>query len=268
MKLSIITINKNNAVGLERTIQSVVDQAFDDYEYIVIDGNSEDTSVEAIKKHEDKIAYWVSEPDTGIYNAMNKGIRKAQGDFCLFLNSGDWLIDPATLHNAFIEIDKTPEADIYFSDARNSNDALVIYSEIIDFTSMVNESVNHQNSLIRRSLFLNHEYYDEKLKISSDWEFFLKEYFIYKSKFFHIKTHISIYDTTGISSIEIDTLWSEREIIIRMLFEEVSDLLIAGIRYHNRPREAILYNIQHREGLGLRFILDCFKAWLLRDKLT
>ncbi|MDR1904338.1 MAG: glycosyltransferase, partial [Treponema sp.] len=74
MKLSIITINKNNAQGLERTIKSVAGQTFEDFEYIVIDGASDDGSVEIIKQYADKIHYWVSEPDTGIYNAMNKGI--------------------------------------------------------------------------------------------------------------------------------------------------------------------------------------------------
>lgn len=79
MKLSIITINRNNAAGLRRTIESVVSQTYTDFEYIIIDGASTDGSVEVIKEYSDKITYWVSEPDTGIYNAMNKGILKAQG---------------------------------------------------------------------------------------------------------------------------------------------------------------------------------------------
>jgi len=84
MQLSIITINLNNASGLEKTIQSVISQTNKDFEYIVIDGASTDGSVEVIKKYSSGINYWVSEPDTGIYNAMNKGIRKAQGDYCYF----------------------------------------------------------------------------------------------------------------------------------------------------------------------------------------
>ena len=84
LKLSIITINLNNAKGLQETIESVVYQTFTDFEYIVIDGGSNDGSVDIIKQYSDKITYWVSEPDTGIYNAMNKGILQSRAEYCLF----------------------------------------------------------------------------------------------------------------------------------------------------------------------------------------
>ena len=93
MKLSVVTINRNNASGLRKTIESVVNQTFHDFEYIVIDGASDDGSVDVIKEFADKITYWVSEPDGGIYSAMNKGVRKAQGEYVQFLNSGDFLVD-------------------------------------------------------------------------------------------------------------------------------------------------------------------------------
>jgi glycosyltransferase involved in cell wall biosynthesis len=89
MKLSVITINYNNAIGLRKTIESVVNQTFRDYEYIIIDGGSTDGSVDVIKEYADKIDYWVSEPDKGIYNAMNKGVAAAHGEYTNFLNSGD-----------------------------------------------------------------------------------------------------------------------------------------------------------------------------------
>ena len=94
MKLSIITINYNNASGLRKTIESVVNQTSLEFEYIVIDGASTDGSIEIIKEFKDKITFWVSEPDTGIYNAMNKGIHSAKGKYCQFLNSGDSLVPP------------------------------------------------------------------------------------------------------------------------------------------------------------------------------
>ena len=100
-KLSIITINLNNAAGLRKTIESVVNQTFTDYEYLIIDGGSTDGSVEVIKEFADKITYWVSEPDKGIYNAMNKGILKARGEYLQFLNSGDWLVDNEVLFRVF-----------------------------------------------------------------------------------------------------------------------------------------------------------------------
>ena len=91
MKLSIITVNLNNRDGLQRTIDSVVSQTFTDYEWIVIDGGSTDGSRELIGQHQDRFAYWCSEPDKGIYNAMNKGIAHAKGEWLQFLNSGAWL---------------------------------------------------------------------------------------------------------------------------------------------------------------------------------
>ena len=101
MRLSVITINMNNRKGLERTIKSVVCQIFADFEYIVIDGASVDGSADVIREYADKIHYWISEPDTGIYNAMNKGILQAKGDYCLFLNSGDALYTTTVLEEVF-----------------------------------------------------------------------------------------------------------------------------------------------------------------------
>src|SRR5574344_525947 len=98
MKLSIITINNNDAAGLEKTIKSIINQTFTDYEYIIIDGGSTDESVEVIKKYTEHIDYWVSEPDKGIYNAMNKGINQTEGEYLNFLNSGDTYYDNNVLN--------------------------------------------------------------------------------------------------------------------------------------------------------------------------
>src|ERR1700753_3296637 len=96
MKLSIITINLNNKTGLERTIQSVLEQSSRDFEFIVIDGLSTDSSVELLQTHAQQLNY-ISEKDKGIYDAMNKGIEKASGEFLLFLNSGDYLFEKNTI---------------------------------------------------------------------------------------------------------------------------------------------------------------------------
>src|SRR4051812_43907208 len=95
--LSIITINLNDSKGLEKTIASVVNQTFSNYEFIVIDGGSSDGSCDVMEKYKDKIDYWKSEQDGGIYNAMNKGLHQASGSYCLFLNSGDFLQSPHSL---------------------------------------------------------------------------------------------------------------------------------------------------------------------------
>ena len=121
-KISIITINYNDKYGLSRTIDSVLNQTYEDFEYIVIDGNSNDGSKEILKNHDLSIDYWVSEPDSGIYNAMNKGIRVAKGDYLLFLNSGDYLCDNDTIHNVAKEIDGGK--DLYYGNAIFKRDTL------------------------------------------------------------------------------------------------------------------------------------------------
>ena len=93
MKLSIITINYNNQEGLKKTIESVVSQTMRDFEWIVIDGGSTDGGKEIIEQNKQCLDYWCSEPDKGIYHAMNKGIRASHGDYLMFLNSGDSLYD-------------------------------------------------------------------------------------------------------------------------------------------------------------------------------
>ena len=111
MTLSIITVNLNNRDGLLRTIESVISQTFKDFEWIVIDGGSTDGSKELIEQYADHFAYWVSEPDTGIYNAMNKGIKMAKGEYMQFLNSGDFLRSSTILYDVFSIM---PKADIIY----------------------------------------------------------------------------------------------------------------------------------------------------------
>ena len=112
MTLSIITINYNNRDGLQKTIDSVISQSFNDYEWIVIDGDSNDGSREIIEQYCDRFAYWCSEPDSGIYNAINKGLSHATGEYVQFLNSGDWLYSDNILEKAFSIIDG--KNDIYY----------------------------------------------------------------------------------------------------------------------------------------------------------
>jgi glycosyltransferase involved in cell wall biosynthesis len=113
LKLSIITVNYNNLEGLKKTIESVVSQTWQVFEYIVIDGGSTDGSAAYIEAQSVNIDYWVSEPDNGIYNAMNKGIKAATGEYLLFLNSGDDLTDLKALENNQIHL---KEEDIIYFD--------------------------------------------------------------------------------------------------------------------------------------------------------
>jgi len=256
MKLSIITINKNNAHGLEKTIQSVINQSHKNFEYIVIDGNSTDGSIEIIKEYSNGINYWISESDTGIYNAMNKGIRKAQGDYCLFLNSGDYLVSSTTINNVLNEINELIPADIYYSDCIRSNGDIIRYPEILTINNLIGIGINHQNSLIKRSLFLEHSLYNEKLRIAADQEYFMLESWKYKSKFIHIKTNISIFDIHGIGSLSSPEQLAEDIIVYNNIFQELSVTILEVIDYHR----SIYYDFKNYSNSKiLLFILRVYK---------
>jgi glycosyltransferase involved in cell wall biosynthesis len=264
MKLSIITINKNNAAGLEKTIQSVVHQTFDDFEYLIVDGKSDDSSVEVIRKYADKITWWVSEPDSGIYNAMNKGIRKASGDYCLFLNSGDFLVNSNTFSDVFKEIDSKPRTEIYYSDRIGNDGHLSIFPDFLNINHLIKSPLNHQNTLIKRNLFITHGLYNESLAISSDWEFFLKELWIYKSTFSHIHTNIAVYDTVGISFSNPSLFHNEIFIMYRNVFGDLSETLIELFYF----RRCIYADIVERWGYSkiLEFILKTYRYFIRRIK--
>lgn len=112
-KLSIITIVFNNVKDIERTMLSVINQSYINIEYLIIDGGSIDGTVEIIKRYEDRVSFWLSEPDRGIYYAMNKGLERASGDYVLFMNSGDELYDNKTVEKVFASADN---ADIYYGE--------------------------------------------------------------------------------------------------------------------------------------------------------
>ena len=215
MKLSIITINRNNAVGLRKTIESVVHQTFIDIEYIVIDGASTDESVEVIKQYAKKITYWVSESDKGIYNAMNKGILKAKGEYLLMLNSGDVLDNSINLFTIFAKYDGY---DLIYGNVKWLNsENKIIKAKFTDkpyFKALVNSSLGHQAIFIKRKLHEQVGLYDEDIKIVSDWCFYLKALFKYNCTYIHIDEYIAICDRDGMSCLPENEKLIENERIV------------------------------------------------------
>jgi len=258
MIFSIITVNKNNATGLEKTIKSVICQTFDKYEYIIIDGNSTDKSTEVLKIYSSHINYWISEPDSGIYNAMNKGIRKAQGKYCIFLNSGDCLIDNTTLTELFYEVSNSEDAGIYYTDSIATNHPYFQPPKRIDINYFIAHNLNHQNTLIKRSLFLEHGFYNEKLRISSDYEFWLRELWNFKTTFIYIKTKISIYDSFGISSTA--NYDKELDASILAVFGPLGESLVKLRQYSHSTYGAIIEN--YGSSQLLEFSLKMYKLIL------
>ena len=191
--LSIITINFNNCIGLLKTMESVINNQFNNFEYIVIDGGSTDGSKEVIEKYEAKINYWVSEKDAGIYNAMNKGIAKATGEYLLFLNSGDYLKNDTVIKSFFV---KKISTDIIYGNLEMGG-RLIKYPSKLDFTFFFRDSIPHPATFIKRNLFDKYGRYNEQNKIVSDWEFFLNSVVIHKCSYTKIEETITVYDING-----------------------------------------------------------------------
>lgn len=176
MKLSIITVNFNNKIGLQRTIESVIHQTFKDYEFIVIDGGSTDGSLDVLKNYSKHLTYWVSEPDGGIYQGMNKGIIKAKGEYLNFMNSGDCYYDNGVLQKVFtydFHDDFIVGKDYHF----NTQSGLGHASVLPPRTTMIHffiATLDHQSTFIKRELFDNSPY-DENHQLVSDWIFFTEK---------------------------------------------------------------------------------------------
>jgi glycosyltransferase involved in cell wall biosynthesis len=211
-KLSIITVNRNNADGLRKTISSVIAQTYSDFEFIIIDGASEDSSPQIIKEFEADLSYWISEPDNGIYNAMNKGVRAAKGEYCLFLNSGDFLIHPKVLEEIF---NNDLTADIVSGNVLkirpNNKFRRVSSPRSVSLHKLCIHSLPHQATLIRRSLFDQTGYYNESYRIVSDWEFFLKALVLHEKSYQNIDVDFSYFKIGGISSSNENFALSRKE---------------------------------------------------------
>ncbi|WP_278377876.1 glycosyltransferase family 2 protein [Chryseobacterium arthrosphaerae] len=198
--LTVITINFNNRNGLQKTMDSVFRQTNKDFQYIVIDGGSSDGSKELIESNQSKINYWISEPDRGIYHAMNKGIEKATGEYILFLNSGDELLNESVIEKVIplLHTDDIISGNLMIDD--DSKDIFKPTKEIISFLDFIEETIWHPSTFIKRSAFEKVGLYDENLKICSDWKWFLISIFKYNCTYRPIEQTISRFYKDGISS--------------------------------------------------------------------
>lgn len=215
MKLSVITVNYNDAEGLERTIKSVLSQTFHDYEFIIIDGGSTDDSVNFIKKYESHIDYWVSEYDGGIYPAMNKGLRQAKGEYVNFMNGGDCYHSEDVLEKIFA---LDTDADI-ITGAHAENGIRNVGEGGVTMLDLYKWAIDHQASFIRREVALRHPY-DEKYRIVSDWKFFIEALIFDNCSFYYTDTIVVDVDMKGISNTNLTLDMQEREAVLRELFPE------------------------------------------------
>ena len=206
-KLSIITINYNNAKDLEKTIQSVISQTYQNFEYLVIDGDSKDGSKDVIDKYRPNIHYKISETDTGIYNAMNKGIKASKGEYLLFLNSGDILnginaVSDFVDHIGF-------DGDIIYGDYKFESGEK-IYPDDLSPLFFVRTSLPHQSTFFKREVFEKMGNYDESYKIVADRAFYIKCFLSNQFVFKHINYPLTIFDLSGVSN---NPLHNEKQLL-------------------------------------------------------
>lgn len=232
--LSIITINYNNRDGLQKTIDSVICQTWRDYEWVIIDGGSTDGSKELIEQYQEHFAYWCSEPDKGVYNAMNKGISKAKGEYLLFLNSGDVLYDNSVFEKV---ANVGSHADIVSGQVERMDNGRLLrrYDKSI-FMQLYNDTLNHQGTFIKRCLFENLKY-DENLKVVSDWKFWIDSVVINNATVDVIDVMVAKQDMTGISSNGV-LLKEERMNLINGYFPQ---LLQMELTKYNQIRKSVYY---------------------------
>ena len=216
--LSIITINLNNATGLQKTIDSVAKQTFSEIEFIVIDGGSTDESRQLIDSYGQQINRWVSESDGGIYQAMNKGIKLAKNEYCLFLNSGDWLAGPAVVAEF---VSSKPQADIvagdvyYYDSVKGEIKWQISSPDQITAKALFSGTLPHQATFIRRDLFGTIGLYSEQWRIASDWLFFVEALLVRNCTYQHHSATVSFFNMDGIScNPETNNLPRQEQLLI------------------------------------------------------
>ena len=225
MLLSIITINYNNAAGLEKTMASVNFQTSADFEHIIVDGGSTDGSVAIIKKLDDGSVNrrWVSEPDKGIYNAMNKGIGMATGRYVQFLNSGDYLIDNYVIEKILESLRRKDFPPILYGNmivitkkgrlVRSRN----VAGRYVTPWILYSGALPHSSAYFQRELFQKYGMYDESMKIVSDWEWYFNVIYHHDIQPKYSDIDVSCFNSFGISENSPELNARERRMVIEKI---------------------------------------------------
>jgi glycosyltransferase involved in cell wall biosynthesis len=201
--ISIITVVYNAASTLEQTMLSVITQTYKNIEYIIIDGTSTDGTVDIIKKYEKYLAYWVSEPDKGIYDAMNKGLKYAQGDFVYFLNSGDILYKNDTLNKFALQM--TDFDTVYYGNVYLSNIQKLYWGKFSTYKLAIG-NICHQSIFYPKSVYKIYRY-NLKYRVLADYHYNICIF--RKVNFCYFNEIIAKYDNQGFSITEKDEVFKK-----------------------------------------------------------
>ena len=228
MNLSIITINYNNALGLEKTLKSVLTQTSTQFEHVIVDGASTDNAVEIIEQYEkDATArgikvVWVSEKDKGIYNAMNKGIKMAQGGYIQILNSGDCLAADTVVAAMYSALKEKEYPDVLYGNMTKVDVSGKVIGKSTEtpysFHNYFVSTLNHDCAYIKRSLFDENHYglYDETLKIVSDWKWYTEAIGLGRVRPVYVNIDVTIFDSDGISETNLKLRNEERAKVLKL----------------------------------------------------
>lgn len=197
-KYSIITICFNEVENIRKTCESIVAQNYLDYEWIVIDGASNDGTLETLEEFRSDISILISEPDKGIYDAMNKGINLAFGEYLVFMNGGDAFAS----NQALDFVAKAPQKDLIYGDLRcdTYNGEIHSFPDHFRASDLLKTMLPHQASFYRRKLFESYGKYDTTYRIAADYDMNVRLLEIAKVSSHHIPHPLAIFDISGISS--------------------------------------------------------------------
>ena len=242
--ITVITVVYNDVKHIEKTILSVVNQTYSNIEYIIIDGGSTDGTVDIIKKYADSIAYWVSEPDKGIYDAMNKGILHATGEWINFMNSGDLYVaddilcrmaeylthDVQILHGNIIRV---------YSHAKVKS--VGVTTDKPGLMDMFNNTFHHQACLIQVGLFKKIGLYALEYKLCADWKFFFDSVVLHHVQSKYVDVTVSLFKMDGASTNHSVSYIKEQESYLRKLYGEELFLLLRELEVYRKSRLIRMY---------------------------
>lgn len=233
MKISIITVCLNAKETIEDTFLSIFNQTYNNIELIVVDGVSKDSTLVIIDKYKDKITYFISEKDNGIYDAMNKGIKASNGDFIVFLNANDVFYDNFVLEKVAKALDENPQAEILFGDveyisADGKKMIIQTFDDIKNNVSLIFDNICHQSIFYKKTLFERYGRYSKEFKIYADWDFNIKTLVENQVAAIYLPIIISKFQLGGICSDKKNRriCKKERKILIDKYYKKIKPLII------------------------------------------
>ena len=270
--ISVVTVCLNSEKHLERTIRSIINQGYELLEYIIVDGGSVDGTLDIIREFSSYITCWISEPDRGIYDAMNKAIGFAKGDLIGFINSDDWYVSGA-LRVICEAWERNPQADVIYGDLINvhkngSSERLVSCHEDL----LERYEMHHPSWFVRRTLHAQ-EKFDQSYGLSADFELISRLYFLNKT-FVHVDKPIAHFCTTGVSQIpsfrQVSNRFSIRkkydtQIALKMAAKELPEY--AHDVFYFYMKRPVVTRTAHRWPLLYR-IFNFAKKWALLWRRT